>query len=104
MTQVPLRSDERGALRIGPSRVSLDTLIGEFHAGASPEEMVEHFPTLDLADVYSVIGFYLGHRAEVDAYLAQRRAQAEEYRREYELEHPPQGLRAGLLARRAANS
>jgi hypothetical protein len=34
--------------------------------------MVEQFPTLDLADVYAVIGYYLRHRADVDAYVERR--------------------------------
>lgn len=52
------------------------------------------FDTLDLADVYAVIAYYLRHGAEVDAYLAEQRRLADEVRREIEARFPQAGLRA----------
>lgn len=73
---MPLRVDEAGAVRVGASRVSLETVLHHFNLGATPEEIVVNFPTLELADVFAVCAYYLRHRAEVDSYLA--RCQAEE--------------------------
>jgi uncharacterized protein (DUF433 family) len=95
----PLRLDADGVLRVGRTRVPLDTVIGEFEDGTSAEEIVRQYDTLRLADVYAVISYYLDHRAEVDAYLEQRRQSAEAVRRENEQRFPREGIRERLLAR-----
>src|SRR5438552_1344756 len=97
----PLRMDADGVVRVGGTRVTLDTVVWEYENGASAEEVVLHYPTLDLADAYAVFSYYLQNCAEVDVYLAERRKQAEEVRRENERRFPPNGVRERLLARRA---
>jgi uncharacterized protein (DUF433 family) len=57
---------------IAGSRVSLDSVVLAFQDGLSPETIVaECFPTLTLEQVYGAITYYLGHCAEIDAYLEQ---------------------------------
>jgi uncharacterized protein (DUF433 family) len=98
---VPLRADERGGLRVGDSRVLLDTLIHEYENGADPEGIVNAYPTLHLADVYAVIAYYLRHQDEVNEYLQKRQTEAAELRREIESRQPDRAdRRAKLLARR----
>jgi uncharacterized protein (DUF433 family) len=98
---VPLRADEGGALRVGDTRVPLDTVIYEYENGADPEGIVNAYPTLQLADVYAVIAYYLRHQAEVNEYVRKRQAEAAELRREIQGRQPSRGeLRAKLLARR----
>ena len=58
-----------GGYRIIGSRVSLESIIIPFLDGASPETLVDEFPTLSLEQVYGAITFYLAHRTEVNAYL-----------------------------------
>lgn len=99
--QVPLRRDDTGTIRIGQTRVTLDTLVSEFHAGATPEQLGQDYPSLTLADIYGAIAFYLRHQEEVLAYLAARRAEANELQRQTEARHDPVGVRERLLARRA---
>lgn len=99
---VPLQADERGVMRVGKTRVRLDTVITAWKHGDSPEQIVENFDALDLADVYAVISYYLNHRAEVEAYLEQNRQEAERLRAENERRFPQAGIRDRLLARRAA--
>jgi len=100
----PLYLDADGeTVRVGRSRVTLDVLLEAFALDDSPETIVSEFDTLDLADVYTVIGYYLRHRAEVDAYLEQRQQKADELRRQMEAKFPREGLRERLLARRAAS-
>ncbi len=96
---VPLRADMGGAVRVGPTRVTLATVIGTFEDGVSPEEIIEHFPTLQLADVYAVIGYYLRHRDEVNAFLLWEEAEAEKLRKEIEAHQDSVDLRARLKAR-----
>lgn len=97
---VPLSADEAGVLRIAGTRVSLDSVLHAFNEGSTPEEIVQDFPTLDLAAVYAVVGYYLQNRAEVEQYVEQRRVDREELQREVEARFSPQGLRARLLARK----
>ncbi|MFL6211087.1 MAG: DUF433 domain-containing protein [Pyrinomonadaceae bacterium] len=100
-TTVPLALDQAGVLRVAGTRVSLDSVIYAFDEGATPEEIAQAFPTLDLAAIYSVIGYYLQSRAEVEQYLEQRKVQREELKKEIEARFNPQGLRERLLARKS---
>jgi hypothetical protein len=98
----PLRIDEVGVIRVGKSQVLLDIVIREFNNGAEPEAIANGFPTLDLADVYGVIAYYLRHRKDIDEYLRIRRQEAETQRQEIEARQPSRvELRAKLLARKA---
>ncbi len=98
----PLREDLRGAIRVGPTRVNLEIVLHAYKCGESPEEIVDAFDTLKLADVYSVIGYYLRHQIEVDAYLQHVEEEAEAIRREIESQPGYQEWRERMLARRAA--
>ena len=60
-----------GGYYVMGSRVSLESVIYPFLDGASPETIVEEFPTLSLEQVYGTITFYLAHRAKIEAYLSE---------------------------------
>lgn len=96
---IPLSTDADGVIRVAGTRVTLDTLVDTFMTGACPEEIAQDFPVLRLDDVYAVLTYYLRHRAEVDAYLRERRARADAIRREIEAHSSQTGLRDRLLAR-----
>ena len=98
--QIPLVTDADGVVRVGGTRVTLDTIVAAFNEGATAEEIVHQYSSLDLADVYSVISYYLRQHLEVEAYLQQRRRQADEVRRQNESRFDPHGVRDRLLARR----
>jgi uncharacterized protein (DUF433 family) len=83
---LPLRLDDGGTYRVGRTRVRLDTVVFAYNSGSSAEQIVRDFPGLELADVHSVIGYYLHHRSEVDAYLEQRQRDAEALRNKMEAE------------------
>jgi uncharacterized protein (DUF433 family) len=97
---VPLRTDDHGVIRVGKTRVPLDTVIYAFDEGASPEEIVMSYPTLKLDEVYAVVSYYLHNRTEVDAYVRQRKSKAVRIKRQNEKRFPQKGIRARLLARR----
>lgn len=99
---IPLSADAHGVLRVGNTRVTLDTVIAAFSEGATAEEIVQQYSALHLADVYSVIGYSLRHTSEVDAYLQQRQLQRDNTRQQNEARFDPCGVRDRLLARRAA--
>ena len=96
---VPLETTSNGVVRVGGTRVTLDTVVATFLDGATAEEIAQQYPSLHLADVYAVISYYLRHIEEVEAYLSERRKQAAEVRRENEARFDPSGVRERLLAR-----
>ncbi len=99
--QVPLRINADGVALIGQTRVSLETVITAFHRGDSPEQIVDSFDVLGLADVYAVIAYYLNHREEVDEYIRQQHAEANQIREEIESNQPHMlTLRARLLEKK----
>lgn len=57
-------------------------------------------PSLHLADVYAVLGYYLHHQAEVDAYLQKRQQDVARVRQANESRFPSDGVQERLLARR----
>jgi uncharacterized protein (DUF433 family) len=96
---VPLLADADGIVRVGATRVTLDTVVAAFLDGATAEEIVQQYPSLLLGDVYSVIGYYLRHASEVDTYLLQRAQYAAQVRIDNEARSNPAGVRERLLAR-----
>lgn len=100
---IPLTVDAHGVLRVGNTRVTLDTVLAAFADGATAEEIVQQYPSLHLADVYSVIGYYLRHAPQIDAYLQQRHEQREAIRQQNETRFDPHGVRERLLARRTSS-
>ena len=97
---IPLEASADGVVYVGGTRVTLDTVVMAFRDGATAEEIVYQYPSVDLADVYAVIAYYLQRRPEVEVYLQKRRAQADETRQQNEARFDPQGIRERLLARR----
>lgn len=98
--RVPIETDADGVIRVGGTRVTLDTLVTAFEAGATAEEIAQQYPSLSLADIYSVIAYYLRHHSEVRPYLVERQRQASQVRQENERRFDPAGVRDRLLARR----
>lgn len=69
----PYVEQREGAYRIFGTRVSLDSIVYAFLDGQSAEAIAQAFPVLTLEQVYGAIAFYLGHREQVDTYLAAER-------------------------------
>src|SRR5438552_2293936 len=99
---VSVTRDEAGTLRVNGTRIPLERIVEAYQDGATPETIVSWFDSLRLADVYSVLSYYLNHTAEVEAYLRERDAVATEVRGQIEAGQAARpGLREELLARRA---
>jgi uncharacterized protein (DUF433 family) len=94
---VPIEMGDDGMIRVGGTRVTLQTVVYAFRRGATAEAIVEQYPALSLPDVYLVIGYYLQHRADVDEYMRTQEALAEQVRQENERRFPNDPLRARLL-------
>lgn len=99
----PLQADASGAIRVGDSRVLLELVIRTFEDGATPEAIVQRFPTVRLQDVYGAIHYYLRHPADVARYIAERERAAKDVRdRIHARQGDMSGVRARLLARRSS--
>ncbi len=101
---IPLKTDAHGVVRIGGTRVTLDTVVYEFEQGSTAEEIAYQFDVLNLADVYAAIAYYLRHQDEVEAYLQEQDRQATEIREKIEQRSPSRGLRERLLTKRQAQT
>ncbi|MEX2169125.1 MAG: DUF433 domain-containing protein [Pirellulales bacterium] len=98
---LPFRLEEGGVVRIGSSRITLDLIVEQYENGLSPEDMVQAYDTLVLADVHLAVAYYLRHLTDVTAYLMRRKEEAAALRAQIESERPPIS-RDELIARRAA--
>jgi uncharacterized protein (DUF433 family) len=68
-TRIYVRQDEHGVLRVGDTRVMLDSVVVAFQQGHSAETIVRQYPALSLEEVYGAIAHYLANQVEVDEYL-----------------------------------
>lgn len=96
---MPMRVDEHGVIRIGGTRVTFESIIHSYLQSEPPESIHESFSTVSLTDIYLVIGYYLAHREQMDAYLKQRDEVFEQTRREWEAKYPPKVTKEELLRR-----
>jgi uncharacterized protein (DUF433 family) len=87
-----------GGYYLAGTRVSLDSIVQCFQDGLSPESILVEFDTLDLAQVYGAITYYLENQAAVDTYRVRQERRFAETRRS--AEPLPEGLRHRLEAAR----
>ena len=99
---IPLAVGADGVVRVGSTRVTLDSVIHAFDQGATAEEIVQRFSSVRLEDVYAILAFTSSARAEVEAYLRQREQRAAVVRLENERRFDPAGIRERLMARRGS--
>jgi uncharacterized protein (DUF433 family) len=97
--EIPSARDAQGVYRVGGTRVSLDLVVRAFNRGATTEEIVQEYDSLQLPDVYRVIGYYLKHADELSEYFGNRERE-EKALLSSQPEWSPKGLRDRLLARR----
>ena len=69
----PLSLSEEGTIRVGDTRVSLDSVVHHYRQGATAEEIALRFPALRLADIHSCLAYYLNHQDEVENYMERQR-------------------------------
>ncbi|MEW5971928.1 MAG: DUF433 domain-containing protein, partial [Pseudomonadota bacterium] len=77
-TPPPFVNDSKGIIRVGGTRVTLDTIINAFKSGSTCEEIVYQYPVLKLADVYSAISYYINNQERVESYLEEHHRIADE--------------------------
>ena len=98
-SKITFTKTNAGVLRIGRTRVSLDSVIITFNFGATPEKIVQDYDTLTLTEVCAAISYYLQNHEEVDEYLEKREKQNAELRQINDARFSHRGIREKLLAR-----
>ena len=96
----PIREDLGGVLRIGETRVSLDSVVAAYNSGSSAEEIVCQFPSLSLGEVHAAISFYLLNKDLVDDYVREGDAVGDRFQQEVESNLRISEVRERVLARR----
>jgi uncharacterized protein (DUF433 family) len=96
-----VRRDEHGVLRVGNTRVMLDSVVAAFHLGHSAETIAQQYPALQLEEVYGAIAYYLANQAEVDKYLRNQDEVWKELREKTKTAENPVVQRLRDLAARA---
>ena len=100
MVNIPRLKGVHYAIESGS--LAAEAAFRAFQRGETPEEIVRAFDTLNLADTYAAVAYYLRHREEVEAFLAEYDRAAEEIRKKIEERQGPQsGLKDKLLRRLA---
>lgn len=85
------------------TRIGLEDIVEDYHKGRSAEEMILAYPTLKLADVYSVISYYLQYKSEVDTYVQEQYRKADETRERLGINKASEEFKNMLLERQARN-
>ena len=86
--KIPLMPDTNGVLHIAGTRVTLDSVVGMFEAGATAEQIADEYDSLTLDQVYGVIFYYLRHQDQVRAHLAQEEDESANARSVLEARYP----------------
>lgn len=64
-----------GRARIDRTRIAVWFVVGAIvHRGETPEEFVEAYPHLNLAEVHDALSYYYDHRDEIDGDLRDQEA------------------------------
>ena len=100
---IPLQKENDGTIRVIGTRIPIDTIIYAYLSGDSAEEIVASFDSLNLADVYAIISYYLDQHNEINAYLQKREKEAARLQEKLEVDFPATNLRQRLLARQHSN-
>ena len=79
---------QEDVIRIKGNRVDIEIVLEDYLEGASPEEILLRYPTLNLEKIHATILYYLAKTEEVEAYLERVRQLDEEAEQE-QLRNPP---------------
>ena len=77
-----------GHLRINGTRMTVNQLAVRlavrYKQGDTPEEIVDQYPHLTLAQVYTALAYYHANREEIEADLAAEKMEADQLEQRYQ--------------------
>ncbi len=103
-TTIPINKGSDGVIRIGSTRVTLETVVQVFQNGSTAEEIAFQYPVLDLSDIYAVISYYLKNQTAVDNYIKTSQTAAEEIKSAVQKQFESKGTRQRLMMRKSNRS
>lgn len=72
-----------GKPRIAGHRIRVqDIVIWHEHNGMSPDEILLHYPSITLSDIYAALAFYHDHREEIRQQIAESEAFIQEIKKQ----------------------
>jgi uncharacterized protein (DUF433 family) len=77
-------------IRIKGHRIALEIVINDWKAGYLPEQIVSHYPTLSLEQVFAALTYYLHNKDRLDAYIRRGEEVAESHYQEHLQMEPPE--------------
>lgn len=80
-----------GKAAIDDTRIRVNNVASLAKQGSTPQQVLEHYPDLTLAQVHAALTYYYDHRQEIESELAAEDQAAEDFERR----------KAQLLANRA---
>ncbi len=104
--KIPLSLWKDGSIRVKGTRLLIDMIVNAHNRGICPEEIFDSFPSDEytVADIYSIISYYLKNKKKIDNYLAKREKEAQEIQKKIEslpnYQENRKDLRKKLLTRR----
>ena len=98
---IKLSKTPDGTVHIGETRVALESVVLHFSLGATAEQIAQKFPSLDLAEVYGVISYFLDNHEKVAEYVLQQEIDSDKIQSETESKFQSEisALRKRILAR-----
>ena len=56
-------------IHIKGHRIGIDNVLDYYLQGCTPEQILEHFPSLNLEKIYATLTYYYRNKDEIDAYM-----------------------------------
>lgn len=75
-----LTRDPDGFIHVSGHRIGLEHLVHDYNQGYSAEMLACEYPTLSLAVIHKILGFYLETQGDVDGYVARCTQESEQHR------------------------
>jgi uncharacterized protein (DUF433 family) len=88
MIDVPWYEDAHGTLFVRNTTIPLEYVIHTFQQSNRPQDIVEQFDALEVADVYAVLAYYFANRERIEDYLVQQGEKAQAIRQRLEAQKP----------------
>lgn len=63
----------RGEPTIQGSSITVRTIVERTRLGDTPEQIIEAYPMLTLAQVHAALGYYYDHPGEIEGYIQENR-------------------------------
>ncbi|NJP10345.1 MAG: DUF433 domain-containing protein [Leptolyngbyaceae cyanobacterium RU_5_1] len=84
-------------IRIKGHRIGIDNVLDYYLQGYTPEQILEHYPSLNLEKIHATITYYWHNQAAIDAYMKQLNIWREQRYQEWAANPPAQVQRLKTL-------